>query len=131
MVRNISLVVLAVALAGCVSKPADTSAEATVVSANTLTKDEVLVRVSGNTEEWSKGAGYYATDGALFGVWEGKDLEGTWAVKENGVMCTKVELWGNEEDCHTYESVDGRVFLRYEGKSFEREIKPGNQLDTF
>ena len=101
------------------------------VSANTLTKDEVLARVSGNTEEWSKGAGHYAADGTLLGIWDGKDLEGSWAIKENGVMCITVEQWGNEEDCHTYENVEGRVFLVYEGKSTEREIKLGNQLDTF
>lgn len=117
-------------LAGCASVPTESAQEVTKATDDYLNSDEVNDFVTGNTEEWTKGAGYYSEDGSIVGIWEGKNINGSWVVKDNGEMCITVAAWG-PEDCHRYKSNNGEILLTYKGKSSLREMKTGNQLSTF
>lgn len=119
---------LTVFVVGCASQP--TQIDSTSDAKSFLSKSEVVAHVSGNTEKWSKGAGYYGEDGKIQGIWDGSDINGTWAINEDGRLCLAVTQFGGE-DCHQYEIKDSKVQLVYEGKSTFREVKSGNQLDSF
>lgn len=117
-------------LGGCASVSTDSSQDSTKANSDYLNKDQVITHVSGNTEKWTKGAGYYVANGNLIGIWDGENVEGTWSVRDSGEICLTVLSWG-EEDCHRYKNENGDVMLSYKGKSSQREIKQGNQLDAF
>jgi hypothetical protein len=87
--------------------------------------------VTGNTEEYSKGAGYYAEDGSILIRWDGKDLSGTYVIKDDGQLCMLVTEWGDSEDCQQYANVDGKVVRYYEGKPRDSVMKEGNMLDAY
>jgi len=84
--------------------------------------------VSGNTEQWSKGAGYYSEDGKLFAVWEGSTHEGTWLIKDDGRTCLTLAVWGGGIDCHRYFNDDGVVKRKWKNDIKVVEIEPGNKL---
>lgn len=97
-----------------------------------LSKAEVADYVTGNTEVWDKAGGgaHYNSDGTLKGRWEGKEVDGTWLVKDDGRLCMTASVWGNQEDCHSYVDDNGVIKLVYNDKMSVREMLPGNQLDT-
>jgi len=95
-----------------------------------LNKEEVLSHVSNKTEEWTEGAGFYGLGGKLQAVWEGKELQGTWRVKDNGEMCITIAAWG-DEDCHKYRLKKDAVQLVYNGKGTIRKVDDGNILDSY
>jgi len=127
-IRVVFPLLMFTSLLGCVAAPTEPTQDLT--KDEFLSSEEVNVYVSGNTEEWTKGAGYYSEDGNLVGIWEGKDINGSWVVKDSGEMCLTVAAWGSQ-DCHRYKNKNGEVMLIYKGKSSLKEMKPGNQLDTF
>ena len=129
MKRNLLLYPAAALLIGCVGQPIESPPAPSKASASYLTSEEILSHVTGNTEEWSKGAGYYAGDGNLLGKWEERNIKGTWTVKDSE-MCIKIDSWQGE-DCHQYKRDNGKILLVYEGNSSERAIKTGNQLLAF
>lgn len=96
-----------------------------------LDQAAVAAYVTGNTEEFSKGAGFYADDGTLLLRWEGKDLAGTYDIKDDGRLCVIVAEWGGKEDCQQYADVEGDIFLYYEGKPKPSVMKDGNALDAY
>ena len=114
-----------------VSESSGSAAEPTEQASVFLNHDEVNAYVSGSTETWSKGAGYYASDGQLQVVWDGELLSGAWQVRDTGEVCFTVAAWGNEEDCHRYQRQNGIVKLFYEDKARQRDIVEGNQLEQF
>ena len=95
-----------------------------------LSKEDVLSHVSNKTEEWSKGAGYYGSGGELKAVWEGKKLQGSWRVKDNGEMCITIAAWG-DEDCHKYRLKKEVVQLVYKGKGTTRKVDEGDKLGSY
>jgi hypothetical protein len=119
-----SIVVLAVA--ACES----TAESLSTIGSSRLTKAEALAHVSGNTEVWSKGGGYYSPDANLFVKWEGQDGAGIWEVTDDGDVCYTVDIWGNAEECHHYVNDNGVIKLVYNNSINFREILPGNQLNT-
>ena len=95
-----------------------------------LNKEEALAHASNKTEEWTKGAGFYAADGTLMAVWDGKELSGTWRIKDNGEMCVTVEGWG-DEGCHKYRVKGDAVELVYQGDGKVRKMEEGNTLESY
>lgn len=120
------------ALTACsATTPDNGPSEVTAVSATALDSEAVLGHVSGKTETWSKGGGYYAPDGTLSAVWDGKSSGGSWRLTDDGMICTKLDIWAPDEDCHTYTQQGEQVMLVYEGKATFREMFDGEQLDRF
>ncbi|MGI9416947.1 MAG: DUF995 domain-containing protein [Geminicoccaceae bacterium] len=95
-----------------------------------LTQSEAIAHISGNTETWTKGGGYYAADGTMQALWKGKESKGSWEVKPDGQVCMVVEMWGANEECHEYVNDEGVVKLVFEGKARIAAITAGNQLGS-
>ena len=98
---------------------------------NYMDQAAVAEYVTGNTEEFSKGAGYYADDGNISIRWDGKDQAGTYVIREDGQLCMRVVEWGDAEECQQYAEVDGEVVRYYEGKPRASVMKQGNALDAY
>jgi hypothetical protein len=97
--------------------------------ARPLDANEVRSQLVGNTEIWTKGAGYYAEDGTLRAVWEGESYTGTWEIRDNGDLCYTVAAWGGT-DCQSYFVRDGEVILAHQNGSRPVEHLEGDQLST-
>ena len=95
-----------------------------------LARADVLAHISGNTETWTKGGGYYAPDGELHVLWEGEQSVGTWEVSDDGEVCYVVDVWGPDKECHSYVEEGGVIKLLYEDQSRVAEVRQGNQLDA-
>lgn len=91
----------------------------------------VTAYVTDKTEEYSKGAGYYGDDGTIKIRWDGKDLSGTYVIKDDGNLCMVVTEWGEQEDCQQYAKVDDKVLRFYEGKPVDSVVKEGNALESY
>lgn len=106
-----ALVVAAALISAC-----QTAKEAMIENgAILLTKEEASTRLSGNTQEFSSGAGagYYAPDGSFaYKMNDGETGVGTWSVKDDGRTCMVVEdWWGKEERCwEIYREPDGSYY---------------------
>ena len=99
-------------------------------SAVRLTQAETISHVSGNTEIWSEGGGFYSPDGVLIVKWQDDDGSGTWKVAEDGTLCLVVDIWGDDEECHHYVNDGSAIMLVYKGNPRVAEIRSGNQLDS-
>lgn len=117
-------------LAGCQTTQQASKDQSAEAASGRLTQAEVISHVSGNTEVWSEGGGYYDPDGALMVKWQDDDGTGTWEVAEDGTLCFAVELLGNEKECHHYVHDGGTIMLVYKNVSRLAEILPGNQLNS-
>lgn len=95
-----------------------------------LSRADVMAHISGNTETWTKGGGYYAPDGQLHVLWEGKQSVGTWEVNDDGNVCYVVDFWGPDKECHSYVEKGGVVKLQYKDQARVAMVQPGNQLDA-
>ena len=62
-------------------------------------QEEVVELLSDNTEAWDKGAGFFAADGTIEALWEGKVSTGTWRVTDEGKLCYEVKDWWATEHC--------------------------------
>lgn len=116
-------------LAACAMQPVEVPPASGAVSY--LDQAAVTAYVTGNTEEFSKGAGYYADDGNLLIRWDNKDLTGTYVIREDGQLCMVVAEWGGGEDCQQYADVDGEVMRFYEGRPRNSVMIEGNALDAY
>ncbi|MCZ0951731.1 MAG: DUF995 domain-containing protein [bacterium] len=110
-------------LAACAAAIPDT--------ARPFTAAELHSYLSGYTEVWSEGAGYYAEDGTFVAVWEGEPAEGTWTTSDEGKLCWHSEAWG-ETPCSTYLFDGDSIIIIYEGEtSPENERYEGNVVDNY
>ena len=102
--------VMLVGLAACQT----VEQQSTETSAVNLSQAEVMAHISGNTEVWTKGGGYYAPNGELNVLWKGQESAGTWSVSDDGEVCYVVEIWGTDKECHRYvnEGGDTKTALR-------------------
>lgn len=96
-----------------------------------LSSAEVILHISGKTETWSSGAAYYAADGTIEVVWEGKSGSGTWQVADDGNVCFIASVLSPDEECHSYRLKGGVVHLVYNDNLSQRDVIEGNQLDSF
>ena len=102
----------AVALGGCqTDKAAPQQPEA-----KQLSQAEMVALLSGNTEKWDKGAGYYAADGTMIAVWDKKEVTGKWRVRDDGILCTDIKAWfkDGKEHCKWRYSDGGANVLTYD-----------------
>ena len=117
-------------LVGCAS----TGAKLEEQGAVPLTQDELNTLLSGRTEMWTKGAGFYANDGTVDSLWDGTRSSGTWEITDAaGQVCLFVEDWGPQGECSTYYYKDQELISVYKGKSKTRPADSyvaGNVLDT-
>lgn len=100
------------------------------VEGDSLNKVQVVAHISGNTETWTKGGAYYAPNGDLNALWDGKELTGTWKVSDDGELCVVIEAWGSDDACHRYVDDNGVIKLLHDNETRAAEIVPGNQLSS-
>lgn len=100
--------------------------------ATRLNAEQVKSHIVGNTERWTKGGGYYSSDGGIDVVWKGSAHTGKWQVSNKGRVCVQVPTW--DEFCHHYLDNNGEITLIYKKDGSTRadvkEMFEGNQLST-
>ena len=98
-----------------------------------FTKAEVEAFLSGRTEKWSEGAGYYAPDGTLKGRWRGEQFAGTWTATDSGAVCYHVAEWGTTP-CTDYFRKGEQVVTVYKNRmeeSHASDYMDGDQTAQF
>jgi hypothetical protein len=122
-IRSLALSIAIVALSACA-----TVEEKLIESGATrLNGEQAAKHITGYTERWSKGGGYYNPDGKLEVVWNGANLSGPYTISSDGNVCYEVSDWGQE--CHYYMDDHGSIVLIWKGKnSGVRELMKGNRL---
>ena len=98
-----------------------------------LSVEEVNQLLTGNTEIWTEGAGYYGHGGKLLVLWKGKSSKGTWKVinrNSRGILCYKVS--GKDQYCHqSYKRSGDEIILQWKLKDSRTvEYLKGNQIDS-
>lgn len=97
--------------------------------ATRLNAEQVKNHIVGNTERWSKGGGFYNSNGILETVWNGSSLNGPYEILKNGKVCYEVKTW--DRLCHFYMNDGGIITMIYKGKNVgASEVVNGNQLST-
>ena len=102
--------------------------------ATPYTEAEVKELVTGKTEIWTKGAGYYGPDGTLNVRWKGEDLTGTWSTTKNGETCHNVAAWGSIPCTEYFHDGDKltRVFRAISRTvSIDENYLDGNRVSEF
>ena len=90
-----------------------------------LSAEQTIAHISGNTEKWTKGGGYYHPNGLLDIIWDGTKASGTYTVDSNGNVCTKLD----KTYCHFYMNDEGAIIMISEGKNLgARELMVGNHV---
>ncbi len=101
----------------------------TAKGATRLNAEQVKTHIVGNTEKWTKGGGYYNSNGILETVWKGASQSGPYEILGDGKVCYEVKTWSRL--CHFYMNDSGTITMIYKGKNVgEREIVTGNQLSS-
>jgi len=108
----IAVAVLSISLTACTS-PRERLLEE---GARPFTLDELVALVSGKTEPWQQGAGYYQRDGTLYARWDGEDYEGAWYATAEGTICLNVAEW-YAPPCTEYFHKGDRVITLFEGRT--------------
>ena len=92
-----------------------------------LNGTQVKTHVTGKTEEWVHGGGYYLADGELKAKWRKAYLKGSWEVSAEGDLCYQLPKW--EKRCHIYMEKDGDIFMLDDGESHGvRRMYEGDNL---
>lgn len=124
-IATTSIISILLVLAAC----AGIEEKMTAKGATRLNAEQVASHIVGKTEKWSKGGGYYNTNGTLETVWKGSAQSGPYAIQDNGTVCYEVEGW--DRLCHFYMNDNGTVTMIYKGRNVgAREVMQGNQLST-
>ena len=116
------LLILSLGLAACVSN----AQKMMQAGATRLNGDQVRDHITGMTERWARGGGYYDADGSIEVVWKGKKRSGTYEVSDDGEVCYQVADW--KKYCHHYLDDNGRITLVYRDNPDLKEMMPGNKL---
>ena len=96
---------------------------------NKLNTEQVMAHISGNTEQWSSGWGYYNPDGRLEVVWNGLKDVGSWEVDNDGQVCFVLEIFGPQKECHYYVKSGNSIRMIYDDSDVgSRLIKKGHHL---
>ncbi len=122
----IAVLALIVFVTACESTPPRILSEPGVTRLN---EAETRAHITGNTEKWIEGTGYYNPDGEMEMVWRKVRTKGTWEVADDGNVCIKVENW--KPMCHYYVDDNGAITMIGEGenKLFSRGRNRGvNQI---
>ena len=122
---NLALVIIVtLGLSACVT----TEEKMTQAGATRMNGTQATAHISGNTEKWSKGGGYYNPNGTLEVVWSGSQISGPYTVADDGNVCYEVADWGKQ--CHFYMNENGAAIMIYKGKrnADALEMMAGNKL---
>ena len=125
----VGLMLASVLLVGCQSTQQRIEEDGAV----RLSRAQVESLLSGKTERWSKGAGYFAPDGTLEARWQGEDVTGKWHATDDGEVCYEVDAWG-QTPCTSYYEHDGRLVSVYENRleeASDEDYREGKQLEAF
>jgi hypothetical protein len=122
---NLALImIVTLGLSACAS----TEQKMMEAGATRMNGAQATAHISGNTEKWSKGGGYYNPNGTLEVIWKGAELSGPYTVADDGNVCYEVADWGKE--CHFYMNENGAAIMIYKGKrkADANEMMAGNKL---
>lgn len=94
-----------------------------------LDAEQVATHITGNTEKWSSGWGYYNPDGRLEVVWNGLKDVGSWEVNNEGWVCIVLEIFGSQEECHYYVKSGRSIIMIFNQSNVGiRQVKKGKHL---
>lgn len=108
----VAVLALIVVVTACESTPPKILSEPGVIRLN---EAQTRAHITGNTEKWIEGTGYYNPDGEMEMVWRKAKTKGTWEVSDDGNVCIKVEDW--KPMCHYYVDYNGAITMIAEGES--------------
>ena len=106
----IAVLALIAVVAACESTPPRILNEPGVTRLN---EAQTRAHITGNTEKWIEGTGYYNPDGRMEMVWRKVKTDGTWEVSDAGEVCIEVEGW--TPMCHYYVDDNGAITMIAQG----------------
>jgi hypothetical protein len=107
-----AVLALLMVVTACESTPPQILSEAGVTR---LSEAQTRAHITGNTEKWIEGTGYYNPDGEMEMVWRKVKTKGTWKVSDDGNVCIKVEDW--KPMCHYYVDDNAAITMIGEGEN--------------
>jgi hypothetical protein len=107
----VAVLALIVVVTACESTPPKILSEPGVTRLN---EAQTRAHITGNTEKWIEGTGYYNPDGEMEMIWHKIKHKGTWEVSDDGSVCIKVEDW--KPMCHYYVDHNGAITMIAEGE---------------
>ena len=136
--KNIIVSVVLLLMGGFVLSVFNGAHAESLDGAKRLSKAEVVALLSGNTVEWTTGAGFYKPDGNLYYKWKGSEGWGEWRVNDDGVECWTVpKWWGQAEKCFLVWHTKGDAYVIQNLRKLRIVKKPlsivskGNNLSKF
>ena len=93
----------------CISTCLTDGEKLSLEDATRLSGAQVKAHVSGRTEVWFKGGGYYSPDGKLQVKWRKGWQTGSWKVSDDGELCYEIPNLGKE--CHSYMDNAGAITM--------------------
>jgi len=112
IVSLVSVLVLMLGLAACEKVPPKILSEPGVTRFN---GEQARAHISGNTEKWREGTGYYNPNGEMDVIWRKVKSNGTWQVSDDGTVCIQIRSW-KKPSCHFYVDNNGAITLITDGK---------------
>ena len=106
----VAALLLAFLLTACESGPPKVVNEPGVTRLN---GDQARAHISGNTEKWQNGTGYYNPNGEMEVVWRKNYSKGTWQGSADGMVCLEIRDW--KPGCHYYVNNNGAITLITDG----------------
>ena len=103
---------LALGLAACEKVPPRILSEPGVTRLNGA---QARAHISGNTETWREGTGYYNPNGEMEAIWRKVRSKGTWQVYDNGTVCIQLGNW-KKPSCHFYVDNNGAITMITDGE---------------
>jgi hypothetical protein len=107
----VSVFLLALSLAACEKVPPQILSEPGV---SRLNGEQARAHISGNTEKWEEGTGYYNPNGEMEVVWHKVKSKGTWQVSADGDVCLQISDW--KQSCHYYVNNNGAIMMLTDGR---------------
>jgi len=112
IVSLVSVFLLVLGLAACEKVPPRILSEPGVTR---LDGEQARAHISGNTEKWREGTGYYNPNGEMEAIWHKVRSKGTWQVSDDGAVCIQIRSW-KKPSCHFYVNNNGAITLITDGE---------------
>lgn len=112
IVSLVSVFVLMLGLAACEKVPPKILSEPGVTRLN---GEQARAYISGNTEKWVEGTGYYNPNGEMEMIWRKAKVKGIWEVSDDGEVCLNVKDW--KPICHYYVNNNGAITTIAKGQN--------------
>ena len=110
IISLVSACLLALGLSACEKVPPQVLSEPGVTRLN---GEQATAHISGNTEKWQEGTGYYNPNGEMEVVWHKVKSKGTWQVSADGDVCLQIRDW--KQSCHYYVNNNGSITMITDG----------------